>query len=91
MTTMTKAAVSISVPMAGCTPASGADITPARPARPTPRAKMAVSTGLRAIPRARTISGSRVPARTTSPKEVLLSRSQQPSTAAAETASTAKR
>jgi hypothetical protein len=82
---MTKAAVMISVPMAGCTPASGADITPASAASATPRPKTALNTGLRPMPRARTISASRVPARTIIPNEVLLSSSQVPATAAVAT------
>ena len=91
ITTTTKVAVRISVPIAGCTPASGADITPASPASPTPSANTAVSAGFRLMPSARTISGSRVPARTIIPNEVLLSSSQQPITAAADTASTVSR
>ena len=75
----------------GCTPASGADSTSARPASPTPSAKTAVRAGVRLMPSARTMSASRVPARTTSPNGVLLSSSQHAVTASTDTASTASR
>src|SRR6267143_1670189 len=63
MVTTTNAAVPTLTPMAGCTPASGADSTPASAASATPRPNTSVSTGVRLMPSRRTIIGSRQPAR----------------------------
>src|SRR2546428_343243 len=65
--TTTNAAVPTFTPIAGWTPASGAESTPAIAANALPRPKTSVSTGLRLMPRSRTIIGSRLPARTIVP------------------------
>src|SRR2546428_239975 len=68
--TTTNAAVPTFTPIAGWTPASGADSTPAIAANAVPRPNTSVSTGFRLMPRSRTIIGSRLPARTIVPTGV---------------------
>ena len=78
MVTTTNAAVPTLTPMAGCTPASGAESTPASAANAVPRPNTSVRTGVRLMPSSRTIIGSRLPARTIMPTGVFWRKSASP-------------
>src|SRR5512134_330610 len=91
ITTTTKATVMISAPIAGCTTVIGANSAPPSAAMPTPSITIAAMYGCRRMPRAATMSGRWIPARTTRPKEVRCSSSQMPASTIATTASSSSR
>ena len=70
ITTTRKDGTSIAIPTSGVTPVIGPPKTPAMPAISAPSPKTIVKRFETSTPRKRSISGSRIPARTTRPKRV---------------------